>query len=168
MNETVDQRNLIRRINVGDSLTRTAAARPDHPAVVDGDRRFSYAEFNAYVNRLAHGLSGLGYERGTVLALASGNSADFLAVYYACAKLGVVACRSTSAGGPTRWPTCWATRAPAASSSRPSWSPRCGTPSARCPRSPTFIAPGTGAEVEPEPADRAWTTLEALTAHDAP
>src|SRR5579863_3317151 len=83
-------RNLIGRINVGDSLTRTAATRPGQLAVVDGDRRFSYAEFNAYVNRLAHGLSGLGYERGTVLALASGNSADFLAVYYACAKLGVV------------------------------------------------------------------------------
>ena len=83
-------RNLIGRINVGDSLTRTAAARPGQLAVVDGDRRFSYADFNAYVNRIAHGLAGLGYERGSALALASGNSADFLAVYYACAKLGVV------------------------------------------------------------------------------
>jgi acyl-CoA synthetase (AMP-forming)/AMP-acid ligase II len=83
-------RNLIGRINVGDSLTRSAAARPGQLAVADGDRRFSYADFNAYVNRLAHGLAGLGYERGAALALASGNSADFLAVYYACAKLGVV------------------------------------------------------------------------------
>ena len=83
-------RNLIGRINVGDSLTRTAASRPDQLAVVDGDRRLTYAEFNAYVNRLAHGLAGLGYERGAALALASGNSADFLAVYFACAKLGVV------------------------------------------------------------------------------
>jgi acyl-CoA synthetase (AMP-forming)/AMP-acid ligase II len=83
-------RNLIGRINVGDSLTRTAASRPDQLAVVDGDRRFTYAEFNGYVNRLAHGLAGLGYQRGDALALASGNSADFLAVYYACAKLGVV------------------------------------------------------------------------------
>ncbi len=83
-------RNLIGRINVGDSLTRTAAARPGQLAVVDGDRRFSYAEFNGYVNRLAHGLAAQGYERGATLAVASGNSADFLAVYYACAKLGVV------------------------------------------------------------------------------
>jgi acyl-CoA synthetase (AMP-forming)/AMP-acid ligase II len=83
-------RNLIGRINVGDSLTRTAASRPDQLAVVDGDRRFTYAEFNAYVNRLAHGLTATGYARGEALALASGNSADFLAVYYACAKLGVV------------------------------------------------------------------------------
>jgi long-chain acyl-CoA synthetase len=83
-------RNLIGRINVGDSLTRTAASRPDQLAVVDGDRRLTYAEFNGYVNRLAHSLAGLGYERGAALAMASGNSADFLAVYYACAKLGVV------------------------------------------------------------------------------
>jgi acyl-CoA synthetase (AMP-forming)/AMP-acid ligase II len=83
-------RNLIGRINVGDSLTRTAASRPDQLAVVDGDRRFTYAEFNRYVNRLAHGLAAKGYERGDALALASGNSADFLAIYYACAKLGVV------------------------------------------------------------------------------
>ena len=83
-------RNLIGRINVGDSLTRSAAARPGQLAVVDGDRRLTYSDFNAYVNRVAHGLAGLGYERGAVLALASGNSADFLAVYYACAKLGVV------------------------------------------------------------------------------
>ena len=83
-------RNLIGRINVGDSLTRTAASGRTQLAVVDGDRRLTYAEFNAYVNRLAHGLAGLGYERGAALALASGNSADFLAVYFACAKLGVV------------------------------------------------------------------------------
>ena len=79
-------RNLIGRINVGDSLTRTATSRPDHLAVVDGDRRLSYSGFNGYVNRLAHGLAGLGYGRGAALAIASGNSADFLAVYYACAK----------------------------------------------------------------------------------
>ncbi len=84
-------RNLIQRVNIGDSLTRSAAARPDHPAVVDGDRRWTYAEFNALVNRLAHGLAGLGYTRADALGIASGNSAEFLALYYACAKLGVVA-----------------------------------------------------------------------------
>jgi acyl-CoA synthetase (AMP-forming)/AMP-acid ligase II len=84
------QENLIQRINVGDSLTRSAFARPERLAVVDGDRRWTYAEFNALVNRLAHGLAGRGYAPGDALALASGNSAEFLAVYYACAKLGVV------------------------------------------------------------------------------
>jgi acyl-CoA synthetase (AMP-forming)/AMP-acid ligase II len=83
-------RNLIQRINVGDSLTRVAFARPEAPAVVDGDRRWTYGEFDAYVNRLAHGLTARGYRVGDALGLASANSAEFLAVYFACAKLGVV------------------------------------------------------------------------------
>ena len=82
--------NLIHRVNVGDSLTRTAARFPDRPAVVDGERRLTYAELNAWVNRFAHGLADRGYGRGDALALASGNTAEFLVVYYACAKLGVV------------------------------------------------------------------------------
>ncbi|MBW0115396.1 AMP-binding protein [Pseudonocardia abyssalis] len=82
--------NLVQRINVGDSLTRTAALRPTQPALVDGDRRWTYAELNAWVNRLAHGLAARGYVRGEALGLASANSAEFLAVYYACAKIGVV------------------------------------------------------------------------------
>ena len=43
-----------------------------------------------WVNRIAHGLAHAGWQRGDALGLASGNSAEFLAVYYACAKLGVV------------------------------------------------------------------------------
>src|SRR4051794_1373489 len=82
--------NLIQRINVGDSLTRSAAARPGQLALVDGERRWTYAELDAWVNRLAHGLTARGFGRGDALALASANSAEFLAVYYACAKLGVV------------------------------------------------------------------------------
>jgi acyl-CoA synthetase (AMP-forming)/AMP-acid ligase II len=82
--------NLIHRVNVGDSLTRTAARYPDRLAVVDGDRRLTYAEFNAWVNRVAHGLTARGYRRGDALGLASANSVEFLVTYYACAKLGVV------------------------------------------------------------------------------
>jgi acyl-CoA synthetase (AMP-forming)/AMP-acid ligase II len=82
--------NLIHRVNVGDSLTRTADRHPNGVALVDGERRLTYAEFNSWVNRTANALTGLGYHRGDALALASGNSAEFLAVYYACAKLGVV------------------------------------------------------------------------------
>src|SRR3954447_4874549 len=82
--------NLITRVNIGDSLTRTAGRFPDHLAIVDGNRSWTYAELNSRVNRVAHGLSALGYARGDALALASGNSCEFLVTYYACAKLGVV------------------------------------------------------------------------------
>ncbi len=82
--------NLITRVNVGDSLTRTAGRFPDQLALVAGDRRLTYAEFNAAVNRMANSLRTLGYGRGDALALASGNSIEFMITYYACAKLGVV------------------------------------------------------------------------------
>jgi acyl-CoA synthetase (AMP-forming)/AMP-acid ligase II len=82
--------NLITRVNVGDSLTRTAARLPDALAVVDGERRWTYAELDERVNRVANSLLSLGYERGDALALGSGNSCEFLVTYYACAKIGVV------------------------------------------------------------------------------
>ena len=54
-------------VNVGDSLTRTAAARPTQLAVVDGDRELTYAEFDAWVEPLAHGLRPAGCGRGDAL-----------------------------------------------------------------------------------------------------
>ena len=82
--------NLITRVNIGDALTRTASRFPTKDAVVDGDRRWTYAELNSDVNRVASTLLARGYHRGDALALASGNSAEFLIVYFACAKLGLV------------------------------------------------------------------------------
>lgn len=80
----------IHRVNVGDLLTRSARRQPDAVAVVDGERRVTYAELDSWVNRLAHGLLARGYARGDRLALVAGNCVEFLAVYFACAKTGVV------------------------------------------------------------------------------
>ncbi|GAB3026903.1 acyl-CoA synthetase [Nocardioides flavus (ex Wang et al. 2016)] len=84
------QHNLIQRVNVGDSLTRSASRYPDKEAVVDGDRRLTYRQFDEQVNTLANGLIARGYARGDALALMSGNSLEFLVVYYACAKAGLI------------------------------------------------------------------------------
>ncbi|MGD0061980.1 MAG: AMP-binding protein [Streptosporangiaceae bacterium] len=160
-------RNLIGRINVGDTLTRTAAARPGQLALVDGGRRFSYAEFNGYVNRLAHGLAGLGYQRGSVLALASGNSAEFLAVYYACAKLGAV-CVPVNLG----WRPDEVAYVLGHSGARgivveTQLITAMRDAVAKVPEvADVIVAAGTGQDYEPEPRDRAWTTIEALAGHD--
>ncbi|MEP6799162.1 MAG: AMP-binding protein, partial [Lapillicoccus sp.] len=82
--------NLIQRVNVGDSLTRSAARAPDSLALVDATRSLTYAELNTLVNRLANALLHRGYATGDALALASANSIEFLVTYYACAKIGVV------------------------------------------------------------------------------
>src|SRR5580692_7286882 len=167
-------RNLIGRINVGDSLTRSAATRPGQLAVVDGDRRLTYQDFNAYVNRIAHGLAGLGYERGAALAVASGNSADFLAVYYACAKLGVV-CVPVNLG----WRPDEVAYVLGHSRARgivveSQLVAAMQDAIAKVPEVlDVIVAPGTSGgsrvQAEPadkEPADRAWTTIGALAEHD--
>jgi acyl-CoA synthetase (AMP-forming)/AMP-acid ligase II len=82
--------NLIHRVNVGDSLTRSAARTPDAEALVQGSRRLTYREFNSAVNRMADALAAAGMTSGAALALVSGNSIEFLIIYYACAKLGLV------------------------------------------------------------------------------
>jgi len=84
-------RNLIGRINVGDSLTRTAASRPDQLAVVDGDRRFTYAEFDARITRLAaHLRENLKVARGERVAVLALNTTDTLEVQFACFRIGAV------------------------------------------------------------------------------
>jgi long-chain acyl-CoA synthetase len=160
-------RNLIGRINVGDSLTRTAAARPGQLAVVDDARRFTYADFNAYVNRVAHGLAGLGYERGTALALASGNSADFLAVYYACAKLGVVCVPVNLGWRPDEVAYILGHSRARGIVVESQLVAAMRDAVAKVPEIlDVIIAPGTQDGYEAEPADRAWTTIEALSLHD--
>lgn len=82
--------NLIHRVNIGDSLTRSAARSPDAEVLVEGDRRLTYREFNSLVNRLANAFRATGLETGSSVALICGNSIEFLVTYYACAKAGLV------------------------------------------------------------------------------
>src|ERR1700758_2648985 len=74
--------HLIHRVNVGDLVTRSAERLPGREMICDGDRRWSYRDFDAWTNRVAHGLSALGLQKGDALALMSGNRAEFLAVYF--------------------------------------------------------------------------------------
>jgi acyl-CoA synthetase (AMP-forming)/AMP-acid ligase II len=156
-------RNLIQRVNIGDSLTRSAAARPDHPAVVEGDRRWTYAEFNALVNRLAHGLAGLGYSHGDALGLASGNSTEFLALYYACAKLGVVAVPINLGWQPDEVAYVLDhSRSRGLAIETQLIKPLQDAIAKVAGVAEVIVMPGLHAGYEHEPADRHWTTVEAL------
>ena len=158
-------RNLIQRINVGDSLTRSAAARPAQLAVVDGPRRWSYAEFNVWVNQIAHGLAERGYGRGDALGLASANSAEFLAVYYACAKLGLVCVPINLGWRPDEVAYVLdhsGARGLVAESQLVAHVRDAVAKVAAI--ADVFVARGTGAAYEAEPADRAWASLAELAA----
>jgi len=60
-------------------------------AVVDGDRRLTYAATAARIRRAAGGLSAMGLAPGSHVAVAAENGAFFFEVYFACALAGLVA-----------------------------------------------------------------------------
>lgn len=82
------QMNLMRRQAVGDFLKRSAARQPDKTAFVFRDKRFSYREFNAVVNKVAHALGELGIKKGDVVAVMSQNCHQMAILMWACFKIG--------------------------------------------------------------------------------
>ena len=82
--------NQARQHGVGDLLHRTARRHPDKLAVVAGDLRVTYAEFDAAVNRCGRALSERGLCQGDRLALLSHNCWQFAVLVFATARLGAV------------------------------------------------------------------------------
>ncbi|HEY5623419.1 MAG TPA: AMP-binding protein [Gammaproteobacteria bacterium] len=71
---------------IGDLLRDTAARRPDHVALISGDRRLSYAQFDDQANRLANALLALSLERGARVAVLSANRAEYAIAYFGLAR----------------------------------------------------------------------------------
>src|SRR6185503_6607331 len=80
----------IRRHTLGDLLRRTAQRVPGKTAIVCGDVRWTYAEFDRIVNRLARGLLAAGIGAGDRVAILSRNSHAFAALRFALARIGAV------------------------------------------------------------------------------
>ena len=79
-----------RRQTLGDILHRTAIRLPKKLAVCCGDTRWTYAEFDALVSRLAAGLTQRGIVCGDKVAVLARNSHGFAALRFALARLGAV------------------------------------------------------------------------------
>jgi len=77
-------------MNLGSLFRRHALYRPDRPAVVFGEQRFTYFEFNREINRLANALLALGIKKGDKVATILPNCVEQLEVYWAAAKIGAV------------------------------------------------------------------------------
>jgi len=77
-------------MNIGMLLTRHARYRGDHLALVVGDRRLTYRQLNAAVNRLANGLIAAGLGKGDKFATVLPNCLELMVAYWAAAKTGVV------------------------------------------------------------------------------
>ncbi len=77
-------------MNTSSFLTIPAGIVPDQAALVFAQERFTYAEVEARVRRLASALAGLGVGRGTRVAALDTNSHRYVEAYYATAMLGGV------------------------------------------------------------------------------
>ena len=77
---------------IGHNLERTVARVPDAEALVSCHQgvRYSYAEFNEAVDRLASSMLAEGLRKGDRVGVWSTNCAEWVLVQYATAKLGVV------------------------------------------------------------------------------
>src|SRR5215510_363461 len=84
------ERNLIHRFNVGDALRRSAARSPQQRAIHFQDRDFTYAEMDAMANRVARLLTAGGIGAGDAVALYAMNSPEYVAIFFGCARIGVV------------------------------------------------------------------------------
>jgi long-chain acyl-CoA synthetase len=71
-------------------LAHHARYRPRHTAVVVGERRFAWREYNARVNRAANALLALGVAKGDKVATVLPNCLELLDIYWAAAKIGAV------------------------------------------------------------------------------
>lgn len=77
-------------MNVGQLLTIQARKYPDRIALIWGERRFSYREFNERANRFANFLLRFGLKKGEKVATLLRNSNPLLEVFLGTAKVGGV------------------------------------------------------------------------------
>ncbi|WP_265111830.1 fatty acid--CoA ligase [Halosolutus halophilus] len=79
-------------VTIGDTLEQTVDRYPDRDAIVypRKDQRFTYAEFDERVNRLANAMLDAGIEKGDRVATVLHNGSEIALTVYACAKIGAV------------------------------------------------------------------------------
>jgi fatty-acyl-CoA synthase len=78
------------QFNLADLWERVASTVPDHPAVVDGDRRFTFSEVDERADRLAHVLAAQGVGPGDHVAVYLYNCVEYLEAMLAAFKLRAV------------------------------------------------------------------------------
>jgi acyl-CoA synthetase (AMP-forming)/AMP-acid ligase II len=78
-------------MNIGKLLKRHAKYRRKHPAIIFGKERLTFESLNSRVNQLANGFLKLGIKKGDKIATVLNNCIELLEIFWAAAKIGVVA-----------------------------------------------------------------------------
>jgi fatty-acyl-CoA synthase len=77
-------------MNIAQGLVHAKKAFGTHQAVVCGETRYTWEDFDQRTDALARGLAALGVERGDRVAVLMLNCHCYLELYYACARMGAV------------------------------------------------------------------------------
>ena len=81
-------------MNIGNIPKKIARLDPSREALIDipNDRRMQYGELDRRVCKLANGLTGtLGLAKGERVGILSKNCIEYMEIYYACARSGLIA-----------------------------------------------------------------------------
>ena len=77
-------------VNLGQQIKVNAKKYANKLALKDQRRSYNYAETNRRVNRLAHGMVGLGLKKGDKVAAFMDNCIEIIELYLATAKTGII------------------------------------------------------------------------------
>src|SRR3990172_11011047 len=82
---------LARSLLLGELIARNSRKFSNKEAVVFGETRLTWCEFNARINRLAHAFLDMGIAKGDKVAILLFNCNQYLECYYALGKIGAMA-----------------------------------------------------------------------------
>ncbi|MFH1091990.1 MAG: class I adenylate-forming enzyme family protein, partial [Pseudomonadota bacterium] len=88
---------------IGEGLKLNAIRFPDKEALVYLDRRYTYKQLNERVNRLANALTARGFKKGDKIAVLLHNCNEYLEIFLALAKTGVLTVPLTYRAVPEDW-----------------------------------------------------------------
>ena len=78
--------------NIGLYIHEVALKHPKQKAIIQGEKIFTYQQFDTRVNGLAHLLVSLGVEKGDHIAVLLYNCPEYLEIYNACYRIGAAVC----------------------------------------------------------------------------
>ncbi|MCK7508105.1 MAG: AMP-binding protein [Desulfobacterales bacterium] len=77
-------------MNIGEWISKRAIIAPDKPFLTGKNKAYNNRQFNKRVNKTAHALGHLDVMKGMRIALLMSNSSEFLEIFFACAKTGII------------------------------------------------------------------------------
>ena len=77
-------------LSIAEAVAHNARRKPDHPALEQGGRVFSYAELDRRVRQIAHRLHAAGLTEGDIVGLSLPDTIDHMAIMIGVLRMGAI------------------------------------------------------------------------------